>query len=100
MNLSRWKCPHCHGALDLTSVDTSREFVCGRCGGKAEIEDEEKTPDELYQEKNRRRARRERSVLFVVTLLSGVMGFFMADQANEHLTRQGEVNKLAHCAVC
>lgn len=100
MILSKWVCPYCEGVLDLTIVDTSRQFICGHCGKKVSIEDEGEDAVELDEKINKRRTSRMRTVLFVVTLFSGLMAVMLAGQADEHLPRNQQFNSMAHGALC
>lgn len=100
MILTRWICPYCKGQLDLTIVDTNRNFICAHCSERASIEDEGEDPTELKQIKERRIKGRQRTMLFVATLFSGLMGVVLVGQVNEFLTDAEKLDSMAHGALC
>jgi membrane associated rhomboid family serine protease len=81
--------------LNLTNVDVYREFICSHCEKRLSIEDEGKDPTELQRLKQDRTRGRLRTVLFVVTLFSGLMGGVIAGQANEILEDSQQLNNIA-----
>ncbi|MEE9312776.1 MAG: hypothetical protein V3V10_10250 [Planctomycetota bacterium] len=100
MILTRWICPYCKGLLDLTIVDTNRDFICAHCSERVSIEDEGEDPTELKQNKEQRIKGRQRTMLFVATLFSGLMGVVLTGQVNEILADSAKLDSMSHGALC